>query len=133
MSRFQRKMLAIVLVGLVVAAVAFGDTLAGLWRLRVTKWDEDVYIGRSLDELRRYLGSRHADLRPYDRFSLFGQTKRQLGPSERAFVYRHGERYSWFLVGEASNMGYVIARQTNSDPSSLIVVGIARGQQVDSL
>lgn len=112
-----------------VLVVLFQETLAGTWALRLSRWHEEQYVGQRLAALRAELERHGVDVRPSDKDSLLGQTGRRLNVGEQAFVFRHGPEYSWFLVGRAVNIGYVVSRQEQGHG---IVVAILRARQVDA-
>lgn len=119
---------ALILAG--IAVLVFHDTLAGTWALRVATWDEEAYVGRDLHKVKAELERNQVEVRRCDAGSLFSQTGWKLGARERALVYRHGDPYSWFRVGTAVNLGYIVTKEGQAD--GIQVVAILKGRQVDA-
>jgi hypothetical protein len=125
-----RSCLVVVLIVAGVSGILFYETFVGLWRLKVSGWPSDKYVGQNFVRLEADLASARIEVLRCAGDSLFAHTGRKIKDGERGFVFENGRPYSWFRMGTASNMGYIV---TKSDADNQIVVEVLRGVVIDSL
>jgi hypothetical protein len=121
------------LAGLLVLFTIIGlviyPTIVGTFILRVSRWDEDSFKGKSLTELERSLREQGIGLHPVDYRSVATFTDADLGPNQKIMRFLKGKEYRWFGIGTAVNMGYAVVEKR---PHGEIVVDILRARSIDS-
>ncbi|HWQ93785.1 MAG TPA: hypothetical protein VN673_19135 [Clostridia bacterium] len=106
----------------------FHQTVYGLFRQKLT-WKEDAFVGKPLAELKETLAAEGRYLQPADRSTYYFMTKRDLSPNQELVSFVKGKQYSWFFVGTAVNVAYVVVDGEHRGQ----VVEILHGRSVDSL
>jgi hypothetical protein len=106
----------------------FHQTLYGLLHQKLT-WKEDAFVGKPLQELEERLRAEGRHLHAADRSTYYFMTNRDSSPNQEIVSFVKGKRYSWFLVGTAVNVGYVVVDRNNGGQ----IVEIVHSRSVDSL
>ena len=120
---------ALLTVGVLLFLVTFHATVHGLIRQKCYLWEEDSYEGRPLSELRSGLMQKGRSLVPVDPGSFYAMTGRTLQPNQHGVRFVKGERYPWFSIGSAVNVGYVVVEiEGDSDQ----IVEILHRRSVDA-
>lgn len=106
------------------------QTILGYLDRKFGNWDEDKLLGKSISELEHHFAERGRPLTPADPEGLRGRTGIELALNEQVVKFRMGTDYSWFGVGRAQNIGYLILSGTPTNEP--VVVRIVRSVEIDS-
>lgn len=118
----------VLIIGLV--GMFFRQTLYGYSLYKFSQWEEEALVGQSLGEMRRVMGDLKQPLEFCDIEGFRTRTGRQVGSNEHVLKFVKGKQYTWFNVGTAHNIGYVIVRV---GPHGETVGEIVRAIEIDSL
>jgi hypothetical protein len=119
-----------VLLVLCCGMVVFHETFFGLYICKLTNWEEDAFLNKSVLEVRQALEGKNQHLFASDSSSFYAHTHVRLESGQQVMFFVKGKAYPWFRIGSASNVGYVVV---NSGPDGGKVVRIVRAVHVDSL
>jgi len=114
----------LILVPACFVGVTYRQTLKGIYEGTLSRWPEEAYRGKPLEELQKDLGLSLEWCGPFE-----GPTGLILKPDQRVMRFDMGKPFPYFHVGTAQNAGYVVIQtSTNGD----IVVEILRTCDIDS-
>lgn len=115
---------------LILLTGVFWESVAGFCSYRFGRWDEDAYKGKTVGSLQATLSDQNGYLRPASGDEFIAYTGRFLRAGQRVMIFHKGKEYSWFRIGTAQNVGYVVIEQTEQGEQ---VLEIVREIHVDSL
>lgn len=115
---------------LILFAITFHQTLQGLLMGKIFMWEEDAFKGRPLSELEDMIACQGQVLMPVDAHSFHAVTGRNLEGNQHALRFLKGKEYSWFYIGTAINIGYVVVEE---DAGVDRAIEIIHARSVDSL
>ena len=125
--RAEIKALIAILVVIILAVLIYcAPTFAGLYRLRVSHWEEEEFEGRPLMELQLFLHEKNIHIGGADPNVIF---PRNLQPNQGIYQFTKGDEYRWF-IGKAVNVCYIIVEKRGD---SEIIIEFRRGKSVDAL
>jgi hypothetical protein len=124
-----RWLLVLSIAGTILMAISH-ETIRGLWDYRFSTWTADHFIGSKVLALESALRLQGAELISCRSDSFTLATGKRLRPDQRVLRFRNGTPYTWFFLGTASNLGYVVIEGGVGDA---VVVDVVRSIQVDSL
>ncbi len=127
-TRSKRVIIVLLLPLIALFILPFHPTTLGLLKQRLP-WGEDACIGKPAVELQRMLAAKGVSLVPMDSTSYYLLTGKRLEPTQRAMSFLKGNEYSWFHLGTAINLGYVVIDKAEGEH----VISIHHGRSVDSL
>lgn len=129
MKSFARWAGVVGVIGLFAVGIYYRETLYGFYLYQFATWEEDAFIGKPLSELEDRLRQRGRRLDQPDINAFALRTDRPLRDNERVWRFVHGKGYSYFRIGTAHNLGYVL---TTNSGSNFTIIGILRYMDVDS-
>jgi hypothetical protein len=109
-----------------VAVLLFRPAVTGMWRYLFSDWEAERYVGREVSLLIEVIEAEGGRVFPATANGLYYATGQRVRSGQRLIKFTQGDRYSWFGLGSAVNIGFVLLEGDT-------VVEIHRAIELDSL